>query len=41
MNISEIERVTGISKQAIRFYEKEGLISPSRNQLNQYREYTF
>lgn len=40
INISEIERVTGISKQAIRFYEKEGLISPSRNQSNQYREYS-
>ena len=39
MNISEIEKITGISKQAIRFYEKEGLISPKRNQDNQYREY--
>ena len=39
MNISEIEKITGISKQAIRFYEKEGLISPNRNQDNQYREY--
>ena len=34
MNISEIEKITGISKQAIRFYEKEGLISPKRNQDN-------
>ena len=39
MNISEIEKITGISKQTIRFYEKEGLISPKRNQENQYREY--
>ena len=39
MNISEIEKITGISKQAIRFYEREGLISPKRNQENQYREY--
>lgn len=39
MNISEIEKMTGLSKQTIRFYEKEGLISPKRNQENQYREY--
>lgn len=39
MNISEIEKLTGISKQTIRFYEREGLISPKRNQDNQYREY--
>lgn len=39
MNISEIEKMTGLSKQTIRFYEKEGLISPKRNQDNQYREY--
>ena len=40
MNISEIEKITGLSKQTIRFYEKERLISPKRNQENQYREYT-
>lgn len=39
MNISEMERATGIPKQTIRFYEKEGLISPKRNAENQYREY--
>ena len=39
MNISEIEKLIGISKQTIRFYEKEGLISPKRNRENQYREY--
>ncbi len=39
MNISEIEKLTGIPKQTIRFYEKEGLINPKRNAGNQYREY--
>lgn len=39
MNITEVERLTGISKQSIRYYEKEGLISPKRNKANNYREY--
>ena len=39
MKIAEVERLTGISKQTIRFYEKEGLIEPGRNNENQYREY--
>lgn len=39
MNIAEVERLTGITKQNIRFYEKEGLIHPDRNQANRYREY--
>lgn len=40
MNIHEVEKRTGISKQNIRFYEKEGLIQPARASLNHYREYT-
>lgn len=39
MKIAEVEKQTGISKQTIRFYEKEGLIEPGRNSENQYREY--
>ena len=39
MKIAEVERLTGISKQTIRFYEKEGLIEPGRNNENRYREY--
>ncbi|MDD3360311.1 MAG: MerR family transcriptional regulator [Hespellia sp.] len=39
MNIKEVERITGISSQNIRFYEKKGLITPKRNKLNTYREY--
>lgn len=40
MNIQEIEQRTGIPKQNIRFYEKEGLISPDRNIENGYREFS-
>ena len=39
MNIKEVESLTGITKQNIRFYEKKGLLSPQRNQENSYREY--
>lgn len=31
MNIKEIEKMTGISKQNIRFYESNGLLKPKRN----------
>lgn len=40
MNIHELERLTDISKQNIRFYEKRGLLHPERNELNNYRQYT-
>ena len=40
MNINELERLTGITKQNIRFYEKKGLLHPARNSENNYREYT-
>lgn len=39
MNIKEIEKLTGISKQNIRFYESNGLLKPKRNKDNNYREY--
>lgn len=39
MNIKETEKITGISKQNIRFYESNGLLKPKRNQDNNYREY--
>lgn len=39
MNIKEIEKMTGISKQNIRFYESNGLLKPKRNKDNNYREY--
>lgn len=39
MTIREMEHAMGISKANIRFYEKEGLLSPKRAS-NNYREYT-
>lgn len=40
MNINELEKMTGVTKQNIRFYEKKELLHPKRNLLNNYREYT-
>ena len=39
MQIHEIESKTRLTKKSIRYYEEEGLISPKRNALNDYREY--
>ncbi|WP_223070517.1 MerR family transcriptional regulator [Paenibacillus caui] len=39
MKIHEAARQTGLTKKAIRFYEQEGLISPSIDETNGYREY--
>lgn len=39
MKINEIEKVVGISKKNIRFYEEQGLLAPARNRDNGYREY--
>lgn len=40
MTIKDVEQLTGITRQNIRFYEREGLIAPCRNPENQYREYS-
>lgn len=40
MNINELEHLTGITRQNIRFYEKKGLLHPIRNSENNYRQYT-
>ncbi len=40
MNIKQAEARTGVSKQNIRFYERQGLLSPARNPDNDYRDYT-
>lgn len=40
MNIKQAESLTGVSRQNIRFYEREGLLDPDRNPDNDYREYT-
>lgn len=39
-NIKDAERMTGISRQNIRYYERQGLLSPARNRENAYRQYT-
>ena len=39
MTIKDMERQVGVTKANIRFYEKEGLLSPARGE-NNYREYT-
>lgn len=40
MEIKRAEEATGISRQNIRFYEKQGLLHPARNKRNSYREYS-
>ena len=40
MQIRDVETLVGISKKNIRFYEKEGLLSPARNLDNSYRQYS-
>lgn len=39
MKINEVEELVGITKRNIRYYEKEGLLSPGRNSENGYRDY--
>lgn len=40
MNIKQAEELTGVSRQNIRFYEREELLLPERNPENGYRKYT-
>jgi len=40
MRIKEVEELVGISRKNIRFYEKEGLLSPGRDSENSYRDYS-
>lgn len=40
LNIKAVEQLTGITKQNIRYYERQGLITPKRNEENDYREYS-
>lgn len=39
MEIKEVEKLLSVSRSNIRFYEKEGLISPKRRE-NNYRDYS-
>lgn len=40
MKIKEVEAITGITKQNIRYYERQGLLNPGRDKENDYREYS-
>ena len=42
MLIGELSKRSGLSRDTIRFYEKQGLIDPGKkeNQFNNYKEYT-
>ncbi len=40
MRINKVEELVGITKKNIRFYEEKGLLSPTRNAENGYREYS-
>ena len=40
MNIKQASEQSGVSAPNIRFYEKEGLLTPGRNPDNDYRDYT-
>ena len=40
MTIKDVEKQTGLSRSNIRFYEKEKIIDPSRNESNGYRDYS-
>lgn len=40
MNIKQAEELSGVSRQNIRYYEREGLLTPDRNPENDYREYS-
>lgn len=39
MRINEVEKLVGVTKKNIRFYEAEGLLSPPRSSANGYRDY--
>lgn len=39
MLINEVENIVGLSKKSIRYYEENGLLSPRRNESNDYRVY--
>ena len=40
MTIKDVEKRTGLARSNIRFYEKEKLIEPLRNESNGYRDYS-
>ena len=41
MTIQEVEKLAGMTRANIRFYEKEGLITPERKDAKNYMEYIY
>lgn len=39
-SINEVAKLFNITTNKLRFYEKKGLINPSRDETNNYRYYT-
>ena len=39
LSIGDVEKITGISKDRLRYYEEKNLILPERNEENSYRSY--
>ena len=37
---SEVSKILNISKEMIRYYEKQGILKPSRKEDNNYRTYS-
>ena len=40
MNTKQMEELTGITRQNIRYYERQGLLEPARDAGNAYRDYS-
>ncbi len=40
LKINEVEQLVGVTTRNIRFYEKEGLLTPGRDSGNGYRDYS-
>lgn len=40
MNTKELANISGISVRTLRYYDKIGLLTPTRNNQNNYREYS-
>jgi len=40
VRIKDVEELVGITRKNIRFYEKEGLLTPGRESENSYRDYS-
>lgn len=40
MNTKQVEELTGITRQNIRYYERQGLLEPARENGNAYRDYS-